>query len=446
MLLKKLASVLCALALCGLGACVSGPASDASPDSDNPFVSDMSALGKADTAYLNPDGVEVEVDLEGDVEGPSYRLSDGPAELGQFALTYLRERGQVYLESLAEDAASNTRAEWLIGTRWVKSGQTAVGATLKHWRLRGVNAVMLFAAGRNVRVGQQLAAKVPLRPFTIMADQGAKCANKDSHISLDASVYWYLWNPDTTGCKALMQNLKVTVSKTRVARPNVYPEYNKLIADKKVTAVVLFGQIGDGPVSDTDQGMSSLRTMATWLTQAVFKEVKGPVGRRFQKTLKTGVMVEIDLYSPKDFSGLGDTAHFANFQKALSEHKVVVYDGHSMLGASDFWARPTYPSFYQIFLYGGCLGYEYYVRPILAGKHGWANLDIMSSVVEVSATANDFAAPALAKMIWALENGFKATWSDILTEVRKRVGDSTFGVSGVRDNCFTPTGSATSCR
>ena len=58
-------------------------------------------------------------------------------------------------------------------------------------------------------------------------------------------------------------------------------------------------------------------------------------------------------------SRLGDFAHFANFQKALSEHEVVAYDGHSMLGASDFWARPTYPDFYQIFLYGGCLGYEY---------------------------------------------------------------------------------------
>ena len=79
-------------------------------------------------------------------------------------------------------------------------------------------------------------------------------------------------------------------------------------------------------------------------------------------------------------------------------------------------------------------------------KGGWANLDIMSSVVEVSATANEFAAPALAKMIWALENGFKASWRDILAEVRRKVGDSTFGVSGVTGNCFTPTGSASACR
>jgi hypothetical protein len=43
--------------------------------------------------------------------------------------------------------------------------------------------------------------------------------------------------------------------------------------------------------------------------------------------------------------------------------------------------------------------------------------------------------------VWALDHGNKATWRQILLAVRKSVGDSTFGVSGVRDNCFTPTGS-----
>ena len=78
---------------------------------------------------------------------------------------------------------------------------------------------------------------------------------------------------------------------------------------------------------------------------------------------------------------------------------------------------------------------------ILAGKGGsWANLDLMSSVVEVSATANEFAAPAIAKIVYAIEHGYKSSWRQILITVRTNVGDSTFGVSGVRDNCFTPTG------
>ena len=153
------------------------------------------------------------------------------------------------------------------------------------------------------------------------------------------------------------------------------------------------------------------------------------------------VTVQIDLYSPKEFSGLGDFAHFANFQKALSEHEIIAWDGHSMLGASDFWSRPTYPSSYQIFLYGGCLGYEYYVKPILHGKgDSWAKLDVVSSVIEVSVTA-DMIGPAIAKLMWSIEHRNQSSWRSVLLQIRNSVGDSTFGVSGVRGNCFTPSGS-----
>ncbi len=415
-------------------------------DAPNPFLEEeYSDEGKADTAYLNPDGVEVEVDLEADVEGTAYRIWDGPAELGQFALTYLRKRGEVYLESLAEDSTSDQRAEWQINGQWLTAAEAKKlqGVTPKRFRLRGVNAVLLHSAGKEARVGQVLPAKVPVNPFSMMSDAGDTCADPDGHISLSSSVYWYLFNPEKEGCKTAMHEMTVTISKVLPVKATVYPEYDRLLKDKKLTIVVLFGQIGDGEISEWDAGMTVARQMARWLEAAGYKEVTpAPLGRRFTKTLKKSkVVVEFDLYSPKEFSGLGDFGHFANFQKALSEHELVVYDGHSMLGASDFWARPSYPDFYQIFLYGGCLGYEYYVRPILAGKKGWANVDILSSVVEVSASANDFAAPALAKMIASLETTKKASWKTLLGEVRSGVGDSTFGVSGVRDNCWTPSGS-----
>ncbi len=65
----------------------------------------------------------------------------------------------------------------------------------------------------------------------------------------------------------------------------------------------------------------------------------------------------------------------------------------------------------------------------------------MSSVIEVSAGAIDFAGPVLAKIGYALDNNYQVTWKDLLAAVRGRVGDSTFGVSGARENCFTPAGS-----
>ena len=409
----------------------------------NPFNTQSTAGGKEDTAYTNPDGIEVEVDLEADIVVSGYNGTDAPAELGQFATTYLRNRGEFYLESLAEHVSHRERVEWRIDGNWVPGNQVdgVAAAKLNHFRIRGVNAVLLHSASQGAEVGKVFKATVPMKPFTVMSDAGETCAEKDDHIGLSQSVYWYQWNPEKTTCKIPVQDMTVTVSKTFQAAQATYPEYDKLTADGKVTAVILFGQIGDGAITDSDPGMQGAKQVARWLTEAGFKEVTpAPVGKRYGKHIGQ-VDVEVDLYSPKEFSGLDDYGHFNNFQKALSEHEIVVYDGHSMLGGSDFWARPSYPTGYQIYLYGGCLGYEYYVKHILDGKKGWENLDIMSSVVEVSANAQQFAGPALAKIFAGLDNGYKTSWRDILVAVRQSVGDSTFGASGVRDNCFTPTGS-----
>jgi hypothetical protein len=411
------------------------------PDSgqDNPFDQNMDDPGKEDSAYVNPDGVEVEVDLEGDVVGQSYQLADAPASLGQFALTYFRKTDTMYIESLAEDASTKNRAEWLVNGTWYPADQVPAGSELKHWRLRGLDTVLLFDAAKTVTVGQQFTAKAPMNPFTVYSDAQKSCADDDDHLGLDQSIYWYRWEPDQASCKIPMQDLKVTVAKKfSTATSSVYPEFDQLVADNKVTFVILFGEIDDGPITANETGMRNFTRYGQWLADAGYTSATAPLGKRYEKVVH-GITVQIDLYSPKEFSGLDDYAHFANFQKALSEHEVVVWDGHSMLGASDFWERPQYPDFYQVFLYGGCLGYEYYVQPILHGKgDSWDKLDIMSSVVEVSASANEFAAPAIAKMIWALDHGYKATWRSILLQVRNSVGDSTFGVSGVRQNVFKP--------
>jgi hypothetical protein len=412
------------------------------PDGDNPFLVDQSNEGKADTHYVNPDGIEVEVDLEADVEAPTYKLADAPTMLGQFALTYLRKHGEFYLESLAEAEGSESRVEWLVDGNWITAAaaRNVEQSKLTHWRLRGVNAILLNGAKAGAAVGKGFTAKVPLKPYSTMTDFGAKCAEDDNHITLDQSVYWYLWDPDKSGCTATPQDMKVTISKMFPVQKVTYPEYDQLVADGKVTAVILFGKIGDGSI-ESDSGMYAFKRMATWLTNAGFKEIKpAPVGRRFSKQLTT-VTFEIDLYSPADFEGLGDYGHFNNFQKAISEHEIIAYDGHSMLGGSDFFARPQYPSFYQMFLYGGCLGYEYYVKHIIDGKGGdWGKVDILSSVVEVSADANQYAAPLLAKLIYGLDHGNNVSWKDLLVTVRQNVGDSTFGVSGATGNCYSPAG------
>lgn len=437
---KVLASVSLALVT------AAGCATD-SEDGSNPFAEEHPDDGKEDSAYLNPDGIEVEVDLEGDVAaGTGSRVEEAPVAIGQFALTYFRKQEKMYIESLAEDGIAADRTEWLVNGTWKPASEVAT-ADKKHWRLRGLNTVLLFEYSRNVSVGTTFTAKVPLDPFSVLTDAGDKCADDDDHIGLDSSVYWYRWEGDKSSCTIPRQDLKVTVSKKfPTTQGTRYPEYDKLIEDKKITTVVLFGQIDDGAITDSETGMRNFKRMGRNLVAGGYTKKPGPVGERYEKMLNGGsagqILSQIDLYSPREFSGLGDFAHFGNFQKALGEHEIVAYDGHSMLGASDFWARPTYPSTYQIFLYGGCLGYEYYVKPILHGKGDtWANLDVMSSVVEVTADANMFAAPAIAKLLYAVEHGRRSSWRSVLLEVRREVGDSTFGVSGVRDNCYKPGGS-----
>jgi hypothetical protein len=411
---------------------------------DNPFLDPSVVDGKADTYYYNPYGVEIEVDIEGEVEAPSYKLSLAPAILGQFAMTYLRERELMYLESLAEQASSSKRVEWLVAGVWMKADDLdgIADSELKRFRIRGINAVLLNDQREWAEEGVYFEAPVPLKPFSIYADAGTDCATHDSHMPANQSIYWYLWNPEKPGCTAETTMMKITVTKVLEVPEATYPEYDKLTEDGKITAVVLFGQIGDGAtVSEYDTGVRSFKQMARWLERAGFTEDEfAPVGRRFMKRIN-GIEFEIDLYSPHDFSGLSDMANFDNFQTALGEHEIVVYDGHSMLGASDFWARPNYPENYQIFVYGGCLGYEYYIHPILEGKDGWDNLDIISSVIEVSADANKYAGPLLAKMIKAIKTDYQVSWQEILKAVRNGVGDATFGASGVSENCYSPYGS-----
>lgn len=406
---------------------------------DNPFLADP-AGGKEDSQYLNPDGIEVEIDVEADIEAPAWKMRVAPGVLAQYAMTWLRAEKILYLESVAEDASSADRVEWFIDGEWKPSGEveTLEGDARIRFRIRGMNAVILNDYDSLAEVGKALAVQVPVRPFAIMEEAGDRCATPDNHITLSQSVYWYLWNPERAGCDAELQPMSLTVSKVLPGEDS-YPEYDRLVADGKITGVVLFGQIGDD-MSPSDPGFRNLDRMARNLEWADYEEVDAPLGRRFTKTV-AGVVIEIDLYSPNEFSGLSDHANFPNFQKAIAEHEIVAYDGHSMLGASDFWAKPEYPDSYQIFLYGGCLGYEYYVRPIVDGKQGWGNVDIVSSVIEVSADANYYAGPVFAKLETALQNEFDVSWRSILLAIRHSVGDSTFGASGVRENCFTPDGS-----
>jgi subtilisin-like proprotein convertase family protein len=442
--MKKITAIAITIAIAFAG-CESGMAGWLNEeDGPNPFLEGKEdSAGKEDTGYLNPRGKEVHVTLESDISASGWQIYQAPPEQAQFAVTFLRDRQSLYLEILAESATAPGRVEWLVDGAWLTAEQAGSvdRSKLTHWRMREVNLVLLNRQADSIAAGQAFQATVPLNPYTVYSDARDTCADPDSHISLDQSVYWYLWNPTKSGCTIALATMTLTVEQVLPVDPVSYPEYDRLWADGRLQAVVVFGKLDDGDVArDTNWG--NVTKLATWLVQAGFaEEATAPLGRRFSKQVGERTEV-VDIYGPDLFYSVADYAHLANWQKAVSEHEIVMYNGHSVLGTGMAFERIQYPETYQIFQVASCLSYEYYVNPVLAGKGDWDSVDVLANVEPTYYHENlPLTSTVLAKIMWGFENEGRMSWQDIMEAVSLKLGHYTFGVSGARGNCFSPEGS-----
>jgi hypothetical protein len=428
-----------------LAACAPGAGNQSS---QNPFDDTSVVDGKADSGWQSSlDAAEVELDLEGDVSADAASLERAPLEVGQYALTYLRKNHDVYIQSLAEDYAHGAdRVEWQVAGEWksLTDVDASARAGLSHFRMRGVNAVVMHPGERAKLAGRVYQPVVPANPAGLWQAVGTACGTKEGSIDVEDGVYWYVWDPGKSGCKATTAKLQVTVSKVLPAGDTTYPEYDRLTADHRVDVLVLFGQVDHDTLSDSDYGFSLVSDFENLLTDGGFTKQTAPKGLRYSRT-RAGIEEVIDIYTPREFAGLADFAHVADFDAAVRSHEIIVYNGHSMLGASDFWARPSIYSGdaadkYQIFLYNGCLGYEYYVNPILEGKKTWANVDLVSNVVETPfAIMVEESARTVGSILTGAETGGKVSWQTLLGQMNDIAGgESFYGASGIRDNAFQP--------
>ncbi len=440
---RNLICILTASILVSFGCAEEAQFDFAAGDGPNPFLSNY----EKDTGYVNLKGVEVEVSLEADFV-PEYSIQKrrGPVELAQFAVTYLRKLDNLFLEILGEDATAAEQVEWRVDGEWLTSEEAAeVPVTsLERFRMSDVNAVILGDAVSAVEAGTKYEAKVPVRPFKIFSEADGNCADYNSHIKLSQSIYWYLWNPTKMSCKTDTQTMTVTIDKVLPQNPESYPEYDKLWADNRLDVVILWAKLDDGDVAN-DYSWGNVEKFTKWLLEAGFEELAdAPLGQRFVR--KSGdKQVVVDMYGPDLFHSVADHSRLHNWQKAVSEHEVVMYNGHSVLGSGMAFERVDYPAHYQIFNIASCLSYEYYVEPILTGKKGWENVDVLSNVYPTYYHENlPLVGALLDKLIDGFENGGKVSWQEIMAAVSSRLGHSRFGVSGARDNCFSPDGTACS--
>jgi hypothetical protein len=415
------------------------------PD-DTAFVDAENEAGKEDTGYQTSlDALEVEMTLEADVKAGTWEVERAPLEVGQFALTWLRKNQNVFIQSLAEDYSHGTdHVEWLVNGAWttLAASPNIDRSKLTHFRMAGVSAVVMHPGTATALASKVYTPTVPVSPGTLFADVGTKCGVADGEIDVEQDVYWYVWAPELTGCKARVQQAKLTVTKVEPRGRTTWPEYDRLTADKKIDALVIFGQVDHGALSDDDYGFTLVRNFESSLRTAGFSKTTASKGLRYKRT-RAGIAETIDIFTPREFAGLGDFAHISDFDAAVSSHEIITYNGHSMLGASDFWARPTLykdPTKYQIFFYNGCLGYEYYVNPILEGKESWDNVDLVSNVLETPfAIMVQESAGAIAKVMYGAEHHGSTSWTSILTRMNAISGDDAFyGASGVRTNKFHP--------
>jgi hypothetical protein len=273
---------------------------------------------------------------------------------------------------------------------------------------------------------------------------GRACVNTDTRSQLHDETYWYHWRPETPGCLDAVATTKATATVTRVlpAGTTVYPEYDKLASDGRIDVVVFFGQAES--TAEDDYGFILARQFERLLKPAGFTKAEAPIGRRHVRT-RDGMTVTIDVFTPAEFSGLGDYMNVPKFREAVNAHEVVIFNGHSMLGASDYWADEQLyrdPSKYQVFFYNGCLGYEYYVAPLLAGKRDAANVDIVTNVLstpfDVFATTSGI---LVAMLVSQAESGGHNSWQAILGRLNDdAIGGAYYGASAVRDNAWRPSG------
>ena len=423
-------------------------AESGSVDDDNPFLESAGgAGGKADTGWISAlNAPEVEVTMEGDV-ALRYRADIGraPVDLAQFALTNLRKESNLYVESLLQVPESGRTIEWLVDGEWVPEsdlGDVPLD-NLGRFRIRGVNAIVLRPAEGEQLLGKKYEAVVPRSPYRIFTQYGNICSRGD-HGELWDSCYWYTWAPDKSTCTIDKGTMTVTIDKVFDAGVTRYPEYDRLIEDGKVTALVFFGKVShdDGPIEE-DFGYRSMESFISKLEQAGFSKGTSPDGlRRYSKT-EGGVTEIVDISGPEDFEGLNDWAHSGTFRTAVQHHEVVVYNGHSILGSSPMWSDMSlYPDGYQVFFFNGCLGYEYYIKFILEGKGTWADVDVVSNIVEtpVAPQANVIAA-FLSALFQGASQGGHVSWQQVLDNANKRTYNSYYGVSGARNNCYSPAGS-----
>lgn len=292
-------------------------------------------------------------------------------------------------------------------------------------------------------------------PFPYQVDQiyNEKCT--DSHYTT-LGDYWYFYDPFRKGCEYLSKEpyaklTSVKVKPSPIRKLEQSPRLDLLRgnnANGDDFLVYVIHGFEDSATSKRDEGRKNFQEFEAYMQQRGFERKILSQSQRNpqalhtkQIQLKSGAIMNVKVYHLLVETSIDSrSAVFAKFFKqAVAVADVIVYGGHSGLGANldipsleeKAGAFEFNPKKRQIFFFDSCASYSYYLQSFAAEKTR-AKIDIisygLSSIFQTSQ-------PVLGTLMDILFNPNinDATWADILNAMEKPLKGSTYllNVGGV---------------
>lgn len=296
----------------------------------------------------------------------------------------------------------------------------------------------------------------------------------DDHYNSEGD-FWYFWDADQEGCplKDVREDpvlrLKGKLKRLTSTRAS-YPEYDLLYGDngngKDVEASIFFGYIDDVESVRIPRRRDDAKTAFKFVERELkdrdfvlvesrdaFREYSNGSIRQginflrvYEKeitALRKPVKMRVKMLLTDTSIDSADVTFHRHLEKALEKSDIVIYDGHSGLGAYlDLALLPKSirlnPSKYQIFYFNGCSSYPYFRGAFFDAKKGSGNLEIVTSGLP---TYSDTSGPNAMAFLARFLDGETKTYQTILRELEEsnaENGTYLTGVSGDEDNKWKP--------
>ncbi len=302
--------------------------------------------------------------------------------------------------------------------------------------------------------------KLPKNPSTIYFKSKKGMRNRCTDETYDSEEdFFYFWDPEKEKCPLKDNNRHVirttgTLSKLENTKMT-YPEYDQLYSKDELEISILVGHM------DPVTSRSSLKEdIGSWTFNGILKglENSGFKRRKNEKKIRgfnrkvvlTKVistefnpkqLVVVTITQNNSSIDAEDTTFHENLKYAYEQSDIVVYDGHSGLGANldlELFPEITLPNKYQIFFINGCSSYPYYNKSYFDAKEsGSKSLEVITSGRSTySSTSVDNAMAVLEPFI----NGELTSYQELMNSLEDSNGRDVrsylMGVNGDEDNTF----------